>query len=354
MHLTAAIDNPIDVFAPVLDKARTVIETNIQNELAHPFPIANAIVAKALADGQTLGDIANTMAPVVANLVKYFPVSTDVALKKLAAGNLVGALDTYVGLFFGPVWVGFMQYGRLVGLVEDKFEIGKRLASAAMYYGWSATIGIAYAGFGLARTTAWSIQELGKAIGTGDPANVVNAVQHGIANIASTAITQADLLKFVLDPRPAIANAINPPPPDPEEEFRTAKTVPNSTTPSLPATSTSTVEAPSIAAPQAEPKTDAVTETGAPAEVAPKDETPTSETKPLVRDSLVAAPGKPGVTSARNDIKNKLASTVSDQVSATVNKIGEGIKSALAKPEKKSTTASAGADKEGGAAGDTK
>ncbi|MFV8167074.1 hypothetical protein ACNQVK_34020 [Mycobacterium sp. 134] len=57
--------------------------------------------------------------------------------------------------------------------------------------------------------------------------------------------------------------------------------------------------------------------------------------------SLVAVPGKPGVTTARNDRVNKLASQLIERVSDTANKIGEGIKSALGKPDKKPTTASA-------------
>lgn len=338
IQLSAAIDNPVDVFAPVFDKARTVIETNIQNELANPFPIANAVLSRALADGQTLGDIANTLAPVITNLVKGFPVTTEFALKKLAAGDLDGALGAYVGLFFGPVFVGFMQYQRVIGLVGNQFDVGKRLAAAAMNHAWGMTIGIALAGFSLATTTAANIEEVGKAIGTGDPANVVNAIQHGVANIASAAISQADYIKLVVDPRQAFGKAINPPPPDPEEEFRTANAVPEVETLSLPAASSAPVETPA-----AEPISEEVTET-------------MRETKPLVRGSLVAAPGKFGSLGKADRPAVKVASDVRDGISATAKKIGENFKKAFAKPEKKSTSAPTGADKGAGpsSSGDAK
>lgn len=350
VQLTAAIDNPVEVFAPVFDKARTVIETNIQNELANPFPIANAVLARALADGQTLGDIANTLAPVITNLVKGFPVTTEFALKKLAAGDLDGALGAYVGLFFGPVFVGFMQYQRVIGLVGNQFDVGKRLAAAAMNHAWGMTIGIALAGFSLATTTAANIEEVGKAIGTGDPAKVVNAIQHGVANIASAAISQADYIKLVVDPRQAFGKAINPPPPDPEEEFRTANAVPEVEAISLPATSSAPVETPA-----AETISEEITETSPSAEATQTEEAATRETKPSVRDSLVAAPGKFGNPGKANRPAVKVASDVRDGISSTVNKISEGVKKAIAKPEKKSaSSAGAGKGPDSGSSGDAK
>ncbi|MBX8691417.1 hypothetical protein GO011_28660 [Mycobacterium sp. 20091114027_K0903767] len=60
---------------------------------------------------------------------------------------------------------------------------------------------------------------------------------------------------------------------------------------------------------------------------------------PRVRESLIAVPGKPGPLA--NKQATKAASDVRDGISATVNKIGESVKKALAKPEKRSTTASA-------------
>ncbi|MGW4096398.1 hypothetical protein [Mycobacterium sp. NPDC004974] len=340
VQLSAAIDNPIEVFAPVFTQAGTVVQNAIQAELNNPFPVTRAIIDKAAADGKALGDMATALAPVVQNLVKYFPVTTEVAMKRLAEGDLDGALGTYIGLFFGPVWVGFMQYMKVVGLVEDKFEIAKRVTSAAMYYAWGM-ISVAASGFGFAQTVAANIEAVGKSIATGDPTNVVNAVQHGIANVASAAINQADYLKLVLDPRPALAAAINPPPPDPEEEFLTATTDRQVAAVSLPAT-----PAPSVEVPPAEPTTeDVATGVDAPGEATPAAETPTTETRSLVRDSLVAVPGKPGITSTTKKSAAKFVSEVRDGISTTVNKIGEDVKKALAKPEKKSTSASAHADK---------
>ncbi|MGV0741256.1 hypothetical protein [Mycolicibacterium sp. XJ870] len=47
-----AIDNPIDVFSPVFEKAGTVITDAIQARVDDPFPILDGLIGKALADGQ--------------------------------------------------------------------------------------------------------------------------------------------------------------------------------------------------------------------------------------------------------------------------------------------------------------
>ncbi|WP_458318927.1 hypothetical protein [Mycolicibacterium brisbanense] len=322
VQLSAAIDNPVDVFTPVFDQAVAALQTAIQDEIANPLPVARAILAKATADGKTLGDIATALTPVIQNMVTGFPVTTGVALNKLAEGDLDGALGAYVGLFFGPVWVGFMQYQKVVGLVQDTFEIAQRATTAAMYYTWG-TIAVASSAFGFAQTVAANLEEVGKSIGTGDPTNVVNAVEHGVANVAAAAISQASFLKFALDFRGRLATAINPPPPDPEE--LTAKVTPKATTLSLPATETPAIEAPATeATAETSPGTTAASSTDV--------KTTPEATAPAAHDTAVSTPAKTGTTT--NKTAAKRVSDVGKRVTDSVNKIGEGLKKALSKPAK--------------------
>lgn len=73
VQLTAAVDNPVDVFTPVFEKAAAFIQTTIANETANPLPIVNAVIAKGTADAQTLGEIAEALAPVVKAVILNFP-----------------------------------------------------------------------------------------------------------------------------------------------------------------------------------------------------------------------------------------------------------------------------------------
>ena len=61
-----------------------------------------------------------------------------------------------------------------------------------MYQAWGTALGTALAGFTVATTTAAGIEAVGTAIVSGDPANVVNAAQHSVANIASAGISAVD------------------------------------------------------------------------------------------------------------------------------------------------------------------
>lgn len=342
IQLSAAIDNPIDVFAPVFTAASTVIQNAIQAEIDDPFPIINGLVGKMMADGKTLGDIANTLGQSYGGLLAGLPGALTTYAQKIAAGDFTGAVGAFMPIAMGPFMTTFFQLSNLQNFAKTQFDVAGKLTSAALMTAWSLGPGQLLSVYGVIAAVTGTLDELVKAVPTGDPGRIVNVVQHGVANIAVKTLGAADLWRWSFDDaRQNFRDILNPPPPNPEEEFRTATVVPD-VAKSLPA-----AEAVSVEAPPMEPKTETVTEVVSSPEAAPTGEASptetgtTPETKPLVRDSLVAVPGKPGVTSASKTERNKLASTVSERVTATVNKIGEGIKSALTKPEKKSTTASA-------------
>ncbi len=351
VQLTAAVDNPVDVFTPVFEKAAAFIQTTIANETANPLPIANAVIAKGTADAQTLGEIAEALAPVVKAVILNFPPTAAAALQKAAAGDLDGAMSTFVPLFIGPVIGGFQQYMKLTDLVRGEFEVVARLAEATMYQAWGTALGTALAGFTVATTTAAGIEAVGTAIVSGDPANVVNAAQHSVANIASAGISAVDTtinLNVALA-RQAFAKAINPPPPEPEEPLTVATAEPLS----LPAATPAVEKVSAATAPAT---------TGTPAAVAaatdepsktPPPESDRETTKPLVRDSAIAVPGTPGVKGSAGERSTKPVTALGERVSAAVNKIGEGIKKAFARPTSKtSSTTESSADSGTGASGD--
>ncbi|MGA5543765.1 hypothetical protein ACPCIR_18080 [Mycobacterium sp. NPDC051198] len=341
IQLSAAIDSPIEVFSPVFTKASTVIQNAIQAEIDDPFPIIVGLAGKLAADGKTLGDIASTLGQSYAGLVAGLPGALTTYAQKLAAGDFTGAVGAFMPIAMGPFMTTFMQLMNIQNFVKTQFDVARDLTGKAILTAWSVGPGQLLSIYGVIGAVTSTLGEFVKAVPTGDPGKIVNVIQHGAANIATAALGAADLWRWSLDDaRQDFRDILNPPPPDPEEEFRTAKVAPDLVK-SLPAAQAVTLAAPSIETPQAEPDTKAVTEVVSSPEVTSTTEA-TPETKPLVRDSLVAAPGNPGLKTVRNTQARKIASSVSEQVSATANKIGEGIKSALGKPAKKPADASSG------------
>lgn len=351
IQLSAAIDDPIEVFSPVFTQASTVIQNAIQAEIDDPFPIIVGLAGKLAADGKTLGDIANALGQSYAGLVAGLPGALTTYAQKLAAGDFTGAIGAFMPIAMGPFMTTFMQLMNVQSFVKTQFDVARDLTGTAILTAWSLGPGQLLSIYGVIGTVTNTLGELVKAVPTGDPGRIVNVIQHGAANIATATLGAVDLYRFVVDDtRTKIRDILNPPPPDPEEEFRTAKVVPDLAK-SLPAAEAGTLEAPS--APNTEAVTEVVSSPAATAtdEVTRTEDVTTPATKPLVRDSLVAVPGKPGVTSAAKTERNKLASTISERVSTTVNKIGEDVKKAFANPAKqaKADKSDAGAGSSGGA-----
>ncbi|OCB11123.1 hypothetical protein A5717_20640 [Mycolicibacterium porcinum] len=142
-----------------------------------------------------------------------------------------------------------------------------------------------------------------------------------------------------------IARAIGKPKPKPPLALMPADA---STVPDASAAPTVTLSTdPTLTATKNEATPKADTDATQPDSVAAADEsapvgtsgsTPTNEEPvPLVRKSLIATPGRTDTLGAKPAAK--VASDVRDGISATVNKIGESVKKAFTKPEKKPASA---------------
>lgn len=351
IQLSAAIDDPIEVFAPVFAQASTVIQNAIQAEIDDPFPIIVGLAGKLATDGKALGDIANALGQSYSGLLAGLPGALTTYVQKIAAGDFTGAVGAFMPIAIGPFFTTFTQLLKFQGFVQTQFEVAGKLTNAAIMGAWSLGPGQLLSVYGVIGAVTGTLDKLVKAIPTGDPGEIVNVIQHGAANIATAALGVADLWRFSFDDaRQNFRDILNPPPPDPEEEFRTATPLKVTALP-LPA-----AEAPAIEAPIAEQVSE--TASGAteadPTAAAPA--SPAETVKPAVRESLAAAPGKIGALGKTNRPAVKVASDVRDGISATAKKIGENVKKAFAKPEKKSPSASTGADKGAGptSSGDAK
>lgn len=327
-----AIDDPFAVFSPVFDTVDTLVQQAIQAQIDNPFPIVNGLIGKGLADGQHLGAIAAVVGAQVVSVAANFPVAMGKAAQKAAAGDFTGAVGEFTPVFTGPFFQVLAQWPLVPAYVKQQFVVAGQLASEAMGVTWSITVGQALRLFTVVNAVAGALDELAVAIPAGDPGRAVNAVQHGVANTVSAALSIAGGIRVHLDrSRVRVRNILNPPPPATTELSR-AEARTESVTPSLP-----------VAAPAIEP----------PAATEPAAETVKETVKPLVRHSLVAVPGKAGIDRSGSDRSAKVASDVRDKISSTVKKVDEGIKKAFTKPEKKATSGSHGSGTGAtGAAGD--
>ncbi|MET4430089.1 hypothetical protein [Mycolicibacterium sp. 624] len=362
--LTAAIDNPINVFRPVVDKVGALVQGAIQAELDNPFPIINGLIGRAVIDANALGEIANTMGQIVTTLATKFPAALGTAAYRAFHGDFTGAVGAFAPVFMGPFFQTFGQFMKLQTFVQDRFVLAGKLAGALMMSAWALGPGQALGLFSLMNAAAGGLDELWKAVPSGDLGRIVNAIQHGVANVTIAALNMVDSWRWSLDyERTRIRDILNPPPPAPEE-LVTSADVANVETLALPAaavsltmpapeSSTSATEevvAPASSTPVAEevvapvevPATEVVV---TPVEVPATDET---ELDPQVRPSPIAVPGVTGTTTETSNPRNALNNSVRD----AVKKVTDGIKNVTAglggKKKSETSSGSTGSSSESG------
>ncbi|QRY51199.1 hypothetical protein [Mycolicibacterium septicum] len=187
-----ALDNPIEVFAPVFDQASALVQLMIANETATPAPILNAIIARASADGKTLGEIGNGLTTAASTLAANLPAALEAYGTHLAAGDLVGAYDAVVPAFIGPFLGLFNQVVKLQNMLSADAGVMQALVRPLVYQvAWGFVTVPALAFSNIARTSVVAIQNVGTAIVSGNPEAAANAVQHGLANVSSALVASA-------------------------------------------------------------------------------------------------------------------------------------------------------------------
>ncbi|WKG02102.1 hypothetical protein [Mycolicibacterium sp. HK-90] len=187
-----ALDNPIEVFTPVFDQANALVQLMITNETANPAPLLNAIIARANADGKTLGEIGGGLAAAATAVATNLPPALEKAVERYAAGDLVGGYDAVVPAFIGPFLGLFNQVVKLQNMLSADAGVMQALVRPLVYQvAWSFVTVPALGFANIARTSLVAIQAVGTAIASGNPEAAANAVQHGLANISSAMVTTA-------------------------------------------------------------------------------------------------------------------------------------------------------------------
>lgn len=227
VQLTAAIDNPFEVFAPVVDAAGNWIASTIQTELANPLPILHQIVTNQITTAAGVLEAVQAGAKGVGELVGGLPAALGAAGQKLAVGDVNGAIDAILAAGLNPI-VSLISgvWTPLQPVLERPFQVGQALVPALFDAALSVTLGVVLStvGIGFDTGTTPFVQQIVKstqavlaAVTTLNPINVLNAIQHGIADVAQNFVTQLDAfttgtLPFVRD---AIVRALQAPTPAP-------------------------------------------------------------------------------------------------------------------------------------------
>ncbi len=373
--------DPIARWAEVFTLTSTNLTKLFENALADPAPVLRQIIANQTGYAELVGE---SMSTTVQNLINaatiYIPEYMEEARLKFEAGDIMGVGNV---MSRATLTIASTLFPMLNLLSIPKQMVGNlssvlNLLSYKSFIdvGLVGQVGMGYVSLiqGYVSAGAARIgQDLYDAIEDGDvvkfastiinaPADTVSSILNGsyvpprrpgapgswTAGLFSPDRTYAPLRAFLIDVPKAIAAAITPPA-APAAASSTARLVAGTTSETKGselagadnALAAITAVADATASPVAEsPKPEAApaAEESEATAVTPEK----ASTKPvsrLVRDSIVAMPGKTTVEGAAGDKALKPGKVVSEKVSATVDKIGQKIKKAFDKPAKKSASA---------------
>lgn len=408
IELTAAVD-PIAAWSNLFTRTPESLLA-LGNLLAeNPAPILGQIVANWSGYGQTLGTALQAAGTGLSTyLTTQLPTYLQTFSNQLAAGDTQGAADTFNTAVFGLMFgAGFP----MLNVLSIPAAITQNLANAVATLGPSfvgVVAGVGLSALFLIEATSLSVadsaQPIVDAIKAGDPLGAFNALvampatvvdgvlnghEHGdglfsglltvehpvspdappwdptwpdglVAKLLKSRLTIAKALGWE-DPAPTgVLSHIFAPTSEPTA-LPSASSVPDSAAGTSVTLSTGPVASVprTVAATAVAPETDSPTSGATPAaneSTATEAVTPAPAKEPsirLVRESLVAVPGKGSATT--NKPAGKLASDVRDGISSTANKIGEGLKKALTKPAKQARADKASkSDAGSGSSGDAK
>ncbi|OLO99267.1 hypothetical protein BVU76_26615 [Mycolicibacterium porcinum] len=372
---TANASKPIGSFNPDWQQVGVVVQQIIANRMANVTQVGT-ILQSLVTAAQGLLDPNNPYSSVT---------RLQTAFSYLAAGEVDDAINyAWLALINAPVsQLGFSvltlwdplvasparDFGKLVAVLQ----LGDAASSTATNFGKFVTAlpglvvspGQAFLnGIGSTFSTALadSAQGFVDAVKAGDaetaasiavnfPAVMAGAVLNGYSYWGDSGMLgKYGPLSSFLRATETIARAIGKPKPKPPTALMPAEA---STVPDASASSTvtlSTDPAPTATNNEAPQTADTIaTEPGSATTVAAsrpaeppataKPELAKAAAVPLVRESLVSVPGQTGTLGTTHKPDANTASAVGNRISATVNKIGESVKKAFAKPEKKPASA---------------
>lgn len=203
VQLTASssIDNPINVFKPVVDDAGAWVNETLHTVLANPLPILRQIVDNQLYTARQVLDAAKAAGSALGQLGAGLPATLKAVGAKLATGDVNGAIDALLTAGLQPILNLLSNpWTALQPALERPFKVAQALIPALYDSGLSFLVGVVVSTVGLGFDTGTtpfikqivnSMQAVLDSLKTLNPVKVINAVQHGIADVLQNAVAQA-------------------------------------------------------------------------------------------------------------------------------------------------------------------
>lgn len=337
-----------DAIAPIVSNPTPILSQVFANQLGY----ANILAMGSVTGMVNLVDVLSTV-----------PQSLEAAVDQLMAGDVEAAIMTVWNsvVVASVIAVGypFLPAASIPG------AIAQNIANVAVAIPQIA-IGVGFDALATANSTVGAIsaavQNIVEATGSGDPTAVVNALLTAPATVASGFLIGGypegntglinGVMKHLVLARETIAEALGAPPREiPEGSPAVLDTTGGDATPAPPSHEPTTMNT------GGETSTGTATPTTAGAQEISDSDADAALTEkakrpvPLVRDSAKAEPGKIGLTGKPVRDASRLVKSFSDRMSASADKLGDNIKKAFTKPDKKADTDTDAGDKADSGAG---
>ncbi|NOR02670.1 hypothetical protein HGK72_21745 [Mycolicibacterium fortuitum] len=357
IELTAAVD-PLTQWAGIITRTVTEASQFAQTIAANPAPILQQITQNQLGNAQTVSNALQAFANGMGAMLDPSRPGGTVyllieAVRHLQQGDPVAASQAAWNGILGFLYQALPLSNLTSIQATMATNFGKAVTELAKlpYSIGFVSIGIAHAPFQAFEETSAAVME---ALADHDPTAAAVALVSFPGTVVDYAVNGypvgnlrlggllggSGLFQTLNNARTKIAKAIAPPAPAAAFTEQIAASTPN-TTPSNSDTTQwqdETDLAPTENAPLATPPTALAAKTVA-AEKSPVAHAAAPEpaglaAAPLVRTGLIAAPDKSGARGPAIRPAAKAVSPVRDGITATVNKLGEGVKKAFNKPDK--------------------
>ncbi|MDH6198512.1 hypothetical protein M2272_005171 [Mycobacterium frederiksbergense] len=344
VQLSAAVEDPVSQWVGIVNRTFNESGAIVQTVLNNPAPILQQIITNQIGYIETAAKTLQTVADSYRTMFDpSFPFSIPNTL--INAVNLVLSGDAAAAsqIIWGNIFQGALfRAFPLMALTQIPTKMAQNFANVVATVG-TISMSLGMSAFQILRAPFQAFEDtandFSEALANQDTAGAalalasfpgrvvdmtVNGLPFGGVRYGGLVGVGGLIPNLVAVPE-TIAKAIAPKPPETPETpeavsaDRTAGSADATRAiESLPTTNTDDSAAPEVTNTASAPIRPATTE----------------RAQLTVRDSAIVAPGKTGTTTAPNRAAAKAVSDAGDHVSATVNKIGEGLKKALTKPAK--------------------
>lgn len=213
-----ALDNPLDVFGPIVTALQQLAGDTANVAATSVNPLLRQVVINQLYTLQQAQQLIGNVAGGLGTLGAALPSTLQAVGAQLATGNVNGAIDAFQsGILLGGLQLitGISQ--PIQNIVQRPLAVASALVPAMIttvqslvIFAVGSTLGIGCSDCvtvkPIVQQMVSSIQSVLQAVTTLNPINVINAVQHGIADVTIDVIKQVD--QFITDAVPFIASTI--------------------------------------------------------------------------------------------------------------------------------------------------